>query len=127
MADFLKAEVKITHSENSDYSDPEVITNWDPFELTPDEVLTMKVDAETGGTTVETGMFTTITFVAVKNLDTTNFVDATFRTTGNGATSNIVEIDPGGFLMVSDLTPANDLTLTADTATCICKVFIAGT
>lgn len=129
MAQFLKAKLDVVVSENSDYSDPELKANWDPFELTPQsaEQTIVRVDTGAGDTITTTGRFTAVTFVAVLNTDETNFVTATYRTAGGAAVDQDIRIPAGGLLVLSDFTTANNLLLVADTAACVCKVIIAGT
>jgi hypothetical protein len=129
MAQFLKAKLDVVVSENSDYSDPELKSNWDPFELTPQSAEQTIVRVDTGGGDVitTTGRFTAVTFVAVLNTDSTNYVTATYRTAGGAAVDQNVRIPAGGLLVLSDFTTANNLTLVANTAACVCKVIVAGT
>lgn len=128
MSDNLKTSVATIFSENSDYSDPEFITNLEDFILTPDEVQFFKIEAPTGGgTTLTTSFLGAASLLVVQNVDASNFVTVTFRSAGNGATNNIIRIAAGGFLMTTDFTVANNLVLAADTAAVNCKVIIAGT
>lgn len=128
MAKYLKAELEILLSANADYSDEDWVTNWADYTPTPDEAFQMEIQADVGSAvTVYTSHLSTVTLVALKNTDSTNFVTATFRTAGNGATDNIIRIPAGGLLVVSDFTAANNLTLQADTAVVNCKVLVCGT
>ena len=130
MTDYAKIELSARYSASSDYSSPDWTTStWLPFELTPDEGAQFKVEAATSsGTTVTTSIYSSVTLVAVQNIDPTNYVTATFRTAGNSTTDNIIRIAAdGGILVVSDFTAANNLVLAADTAVCTCRVLIVGT
>ena len=88
MADFAKALVKAVYSQNSDYADPDTDTNYDEYEITPDEVLSSRVDAETGGGTVAmaANALASITLMIIINTHASNVVTATF-TNANGADS----------------------------------------
>lgn len=125
MSDYCRARFSAVYSENSDYSSAEFQTQWPDYELTPDEGAYNIIDAATGGTTYETGILTTCTLFAVQNTDTTNYVTVTW--TDSGSSSNSQRVPAGGILVVPDIAPGTDPTLTANTATVRCKVFIAGT
>jgi hypothetical protein len=84
--------------------------------------------AATGGTTVDLGSFTTVTQILVKNKDSSNYVTATFRTTGGGSNDQVLRAVAGSFIATgSVVTVANDLVLTANTAAVACEVCIIGT
>ena len=86
------------------------------------------ISAATGGTTVELGMYTTVTQIIVKNKDTANYVEATFRTTGGAANNQVLRVPAGSFCASgSAVTVASDLVLTANTAAVACEVCIVGT
>lgn len=128
MSDYLKVRLGIRCFSDADSSVKLFDTSsWEEYALTPDEVVHMKVEAATTGTTVTTSIYSSVTLVAIQNDDSTNYVTATFRTAGNSSTDNIVRIPAGGFLLVTDFTAANNLVLTANTAECNCRVIIAGT
>jgi len=125
MSDYLKTVVKITHSENSDYSDPESVTNWDDMTETPDEVWTHKIEASTSaGTTLTTSVLASSTLLAVKNTDSTNFVTATISTAGTATVA--VKISAGDVFVTPDYLTSGNLLLVADSAAVICKIVIAG-
>lgn len=84
--------------------------------------------AATGGTTIDLGMYTTVTQIIVKNKDTANYVEGTFRTTGGGSNNQVLRADAGGFFASGTaVTVANDLVLTANTAAVACELVIIGT
>lgn len=85
------------------------------------------VTAATGGTTIELGMYTTVTNIIVVNLDATNYVEATFRTSGGGGNNQVLRAVAGMPIMTGLVTVANDLVLTANTAAVKCAVLITGT
>lgn len=136
MADYAKLIVRGYYSKASDYSDPVVNLRPAEFELTPDEYVHQEIQADTGGTTIELGAFSTVTSVTIINHDATNFVQAawTYTTEASVDTANIQQVPPGGYLMFGSTNGTNalikistDLVLTADTAACECEVFITGT
>ena len=87
----------------------------------------------TGGKTIELGQFTTVKDVLVVNMDPTNFLDATFRNTANGANDNIVRVEAAydtshpTWRFLGAMTPANDLVLAADTADVNAWIYVFGT
>lgn len=132
MADNLKVDVVTTYSENTDYSDPEWITAWDPYEIDPDEAaLNLMVLAQTGGTTIDTTALDltdgAAMLMVIKNLDTTNYVQVAY--TDISTTACVNRIPAGGLFvapMVDPSTGANTgPVLTANTANVRCRVIIA--
>jgi hypothetical protein len=123
MADYARIRVSVVHSPNSDYSDPDVNVVHETT-LSPTEWAHIQTQVLTGGTTVELGSFTTVSYIVVHNADGTNFVSAAW--TAN-AVANVQRIGPGQTLLIpKEATVANDLVLTADTAACDCEIYIAG-
>lgn len=126
MTDYCKLRVSAVYSQNSDYSSPLVnLPIADYIPTTAVKNLATMVYAATGGTTVELGNFNSTLLTVVKNMDTTNYVTVTRTFAAATQTDRIV---PGGiFVTTTPFTISGDLILTANTATCICEVFIAGT
>lgn len=129
MAAYQKISVSAKFSEVSTFSPSK---DWEPDAYNPGSGTyryeMREVSAATGGTTVDLGMYTTINNIIVKNKDTTNRVDGTFRTTGGSSNNQVLSAPAGGiFATGSRVTVANDLVLTADTAACVCEVLISGT
>ena len=128
--DYAKLYLKAVYSKNSDYSSPKATMAPDVFTLTPDEYIHVEVQADTGGTPVITSHLASVTALVIKNNDTTNYVKAKWRSaeyTGSAVLDNLLRIAPGGFLVTTDFTAANNLLLTANSAACECEVFIVGT
>ena len=64
----------------------------------------------------------------MKNRDATNYVEATFRTTGGAANNQVLRATAGQIIMTgSAITLASDLVLTANVAAVACDVCIIGT
>jgi hypothetical protein len=127
MADYARIRVRAEYSKNADYSSPKIDHEFTSQETTPSKYDFREVSAGTGGTTVDLGAYTTIDDCIIHNLDSTNYVDATFRNTANGATDNIIRVDKGAILSVGELTVANDLVLTANGAAVNCEILLLGT
>lgn len=126
MPDDVKAVLTVTHSENDDYSNPEWVSNWDAYEVDPDEVINQKVEAAlSGGTTIGISYLASVTFLAIKNTDSTNFVTVTW--TDSAANANVQKVPAGGLFAVPDVDPSATFKITADTAVVICKIVITGT
>lgn len=86
------------------------------------------VSAATAGTTVELGMYSTVTNILIKNKDASNYVQATFRTTGGGSNDQVLRATAGSVIATgSAITVASDLVLTANTSAVACEVCIIGT
>lgn len=126
MTDYAKFISRFIYSKNSDYSDPNIDTKSVITALTPDEWEYREIQADTGGNTVDLGHFATVTGIFVANLDATNFVDVQFS---SDTDANTVKVNALGHITLAniDVTIADDLILTADTAACECLVAICGT
>ena len=126
MTDFAKFIGRFVYSKNSDYSDPNVDTKSILTALTPDEWEYREIQVDTGGNTIDLGHFATITGLHVVNLDDTNFVTAAYSSASTTCSNKISAL--GQILLANvDITVADDLVLTADTAACECLVAIVGT
>lgn len=132
MSDYGKVSLKAKYSEDSEYTNLAWASNIDDYKTTPDEMIARKVEAACGGTAVNTNEFASASMFIVRNLDASNIVRVTYRTPANGATSNKVDIPPKGFMMLPEMTPSSNITLTAGGAaslgswTVLCEVIIFG-
>lgn len=79
MADYARLDFKVLYGKVSDYSDQLLDRYVSKAFTTPVKRLHTEVLATTSGLTVELGNFSTILAMVLRNLDTTNFVDAKFR------------------------------------------------
>lgn len=126
MTDYARVSLTARFSEQSDFSD-RILDRFVEYEpsspaLYSDQV----VSAALAGTTVDLGAFTTIKYLVVHNRDTTNFVTAVYRSAGGAAANQTQKILAGQLLLLPDVTPANDIVLSADTAICECEIIIVG-
>lgn len=128
MSDYAKVAIRLKYSEASDYSDPNVNEQWD-LALTPDEIVWRTIEVDTSAMTLEeVGDFGTLTSLAVKNLDATNYVTLTWLSAGNGATPNITRIAAGKAFFTTDITStASGCTIQANSAAVECQLWITGT
>lgn len=84
--------------------------------------------ADTGGTTIDLGAFTTVTQMLIKNKDSTNYVTVTFRTTGGGGNDQVLNLPAGSFVATGSLiTLASDLVVTANSSDVNLLVCLVGT
>lgn len=129
MADYANLALSVRYGEVSDYSDGLLARNVSSSSTTVDEQEARVITALTTGTTLDLGHFTTIEYVMVKNKDATNYVTAKCVSAVPADPSDFVtqKIPAGKFIVLTDLTVAGDLLLTADTADCDCEVIIIGT
>lgn len=113
-------------SDQSDYSEPAPKFAQET-ESTSDtlRVVYEGVSCATGGTTLDLGNFTTITSVFFRNTDTTNFVTVTGQS--NSVAFSLKVPASSGWFRIPEATPGADLTVTADTAACLCDVEVWGT
>ena len=125
MSDYAKALVKAVYSQNSDYNDPDTDTNYDEYEITPDELMSLRVDAETGGTVaMAANALATISLMIIINTHASNVVTAAF-TNANGADS-ITIAGKNGMLVTTDVVATAALTLTSAGSVSSCRVLIFG-
>ena len=125
MSDYAKLEARFVHSANSSYSDALVDRQLTEYAITPDEVLHLpKVEAATAGTTITTSFLASATMLAIKNLDTTNYVTAVLTNT-SGSVSIVIHAK--SIFATSDFVPASNIVLTANTAACLCELILCGT
>ena len=130
MAEYVKMSFEAIVAENSSYSPVKIRTEWSPYAPSASnqvyEVRRVSA-ATTPGTTVDLGAYTNVTNIVVLNTDSTNYVDATFRTNGGGSNDQVLRAVAGDFVKTGGgIGEAADLVLIANTAACVCEVFIAG-
>lgn len=122
---YARSRLTAIHSASSDYSSPTTSISYEATSAVVTKTWTTRVQATTGGVTLDLANFTTVYEVIVKNLDTTNYVDVGW--TYASATSK-AKVPPGEWMRIpTPVTIANDLTLTANTASCYCEVTITAT
>jgi hypothetical protein len=126
MTDYSRINTSVLYAENSDYTGAGEDFNF-TYEATPTKRNRLTISAATGGTSYTISYFTTITGCVFKNNDSTNFVTITYRNAGNGANDNKVKILAGQHAVLTDLTVATALTLTADTAAVEVEIYLEGT
>jgi len=113
-------------SSASDYSRP--VTSAGEYTSTPDEFRVNDViEVATAGQTYTLSHLSSVEQVRVTNLDSTNYLDVTFRSAANGATDNKVRIAATKTWDCPDVTVANNLTLTANTAAVLVSIDYSGT
>lgn len=126
MADYCKLRLITTYSDNSDYSDPVVEADWSA-EYRPDEIIQRKVEAATGGTAVTaTDLDDPIIALAIYNRDDTNYVEVDYTEGAAGAATPTIRVPAKGLAVIPDIDSTAAITITANTAACICDVIILG-
>jgi hypothetical protein len=129
MSDYIQVTVEAKFSESTSFSQPKLATDFDAYESGAGTFLyeVRKVSAATGGTTIDLAAYASISNILIKNKDGTNYVEATFRTTGGGSNDQVLRCPAGSIVMTgSAVTVANDLVLTAHSAAVACEVCIIG-
>ena len=116
----------VTASNYSDYSGSDE-ANFE-YALTPDEWTFDRLveTTSTSATTVVTSFLTSISSVVVTNTDSANACKISWVNLSAGATTAF-KIPAGATIVVYDVTPANSLVFTADTAAVVLRVSITGT
>lgn len=120
MSDYVRLNLSLEASEQSDYSAPYLKPRIPAFEFTADEIEWRMVEAHTTAVTVEMGSYTTIYYLIVVNDSSTVDVCATFTNVGGhagtvAATSH--DIAAGRFAVFTDVNPANNVTLDSESST----------
>lgn len=112
-------------SAYSDYGNPSMYSaEWTD---TPGQFFAGVITA----TTSAVAFFNSSTFAAgvksviIQNLDTTNYVTVIFASTDTA--TNKQRIAPGEIVCFSDILYSGTNTLTANTASCLCRVLVLGT
>lgn len=124
MSEYAKLRLQCEHSAFSDYGSSSVHNILD--EITPSmSMVKHRVPCATGGTTIFTTQFTTVSYLVVFNTDSTNFV--TLGWTDAAADGNTIVLAAGEFTVIPDVDGSTSPTITADTAACDCEVTIFGT
>lgn len=135
--DNLKMSIKAMLSENADYSNPEWTIDedkpkWGPYEIDPDEYDgPAKLSVGTSATSIyeatqtATAKYTTGTAVvmAIKNLDSSNYVDVSW--TDVSGTACVSRVRAGAFLVVDGVDTTDDITATASGAAVEIAYFLA--
>ena len=128
MADYARAELHLLYGTVSDFSDRLLDRYWSKSYTTPTKAFPLYglSAAITTGTTVDFGglNLTTVTSMAVKNLDSSNFVEVQWT---DQSTANKVKLTAGEFMRVPLATISADLVLVADTEPCLCDIILFGT
>lgn len=124
---YAKVKVGVVVSPNSDYSDPDVDRDLDPYEVQSEGFEWFRREASTSSETFVCSQFSTIDLLVIKNEDASNYVTITHRSAGNSSTDNKHRIGPGKFLVLPDVTPsATTFTHQASGAACILKIGVLG-
>jgi hypothetical protein len=130
MAGYQEVTLKAKFSDSSSLLP--AVAEFNPDAYNPGagtyRVMVLEIRADSAGTTIGLGAFTTVTQILIKNKDATNYTTATFRTTGGGANDQVLNIPVGSFVATGSLiTVASDLVLTGNGADTNCLVCIIGT
>ena len=124
MTDYLKQVHNVVVSTNSDYTNPWLTTDqWPDAVLTPTYAEMRAVRAQTGGTTIPTGVYTAITKFMLLNRTTGN-VTVTWTDTGANANTHVVPALQ--YLDLPGIAVTADITVTAATEG-TCWVLLCGT
>lgn len=131
MSDYARLRTFLEVSSASDYSRAdEASTSWTG---TPTQrVVDRKISVTTGGFTLALNeMLSALSFLQVTNLDASNYITIVFKTNAGSGTSYSMKLLAGETCVLRDLYVtaghAADVTLTANTATCLCAVSYVGT
>lgn len=131
MTDFARLRTLLEVSSASDYSRAdESNTTWTG---TPTQrVVDRKVSVPTAGFTLKMNeIATALNFLALSNLDTTNYITVVFKTNAGTGTSYSMKLLAGETCVLRDLYvtagAAADVTLTANTLACLALVSYVGT
>ena len=88
MTDYSKLTLTGVYSESSTYTPAKLLFEPEAFTLTPDEYVSMQIEADTGGTTVALSHFSSITAVVIKNTHASNTVRAVWYNARGSASYN---------------------------------------
>jgi hypothetical protein len=88
MPDYSKLTLTGVYSASSTYTPAKLLFEPDSFTLTPDEYVSMQIEADTGGTTISLSHFSSITAVVIKNTDSSDTVRAVWYNARGSASYN---------------------------------------
>lgn len=130
MASYQEVTIRAKFSDDSAFAT--LVADFAPAAYSPGagtyRAMVFECRADTGGTTIDLGSFTTVTQILIKNKDASNYVDCVFRTTGGGSNDMSLRVPAGSFIATgTTITIANDLVVTANTADVNLLVCIIGT
>lgn len=121
MTDYVRLSLGLEVSESSDYSSPYIRPPQILEELSGDlEVEWRMIEAHTTAVTVELGTYTTIHYLIIWNGSSTVDVCATFTNVGGHVTTAAAtshDVGAGKFCVLTDVNPANDVTLDSESST----------
>ena len=135
VADYFELQVKGVYSKNTDYSDPKVVFEPSRYSMMPTEFIRMTVEGEVSvGSDIDTSIFTSISLLMVKNLDTAQTLqlvigNAAHDDPGGGA-GFTTRIAPGGVFITTDALAAGKVNVGeisgSGDGVIMCEVFVAG-
>lgn len=125
MTDYFKIQTVATYSGEEDFSDVLSRSVFADYTGSADEFQLMRVEADTGGTSVTTSAYSTIRAVIIKNTSDSNSITASGQNAASSAQSQI--IPAGGTLQWTDVLASANITLTASGAAVVCDVAVIGT
>lgn len=125
MADFFKIQTVATYSADEDFSDVRSRSVFSDYTGSADEFSLMRIEADTGGTTLTISHLATVRAVIIKNTSESNTVTAAGQNAAASAQSQI--IPAGGTLQWTDVNASANITLTASGAAVACDVAVIGT
>jgi len=122
MTDYTRLDVSLIVSTLAGLTPMKHRTQGMSQTLTPAQSESGRRSVPLAGEVIETGAWTTVTCAVLWSTGFTSagaahtaFMLATFRSAGNAGVDNKIRIPSGGFLVIQDLTVANDILLAADT------------
>lgn len=123
MTQHVRFTGKVEISENSDYSNPELVRSF-KFDLDVDEWFYYLVEADTGPASLAISEMDTVTSLMVVN-EGSVAVDVGYTDTGSDA--RVIACPAGEWIRVADVDPSVAVTLTTASSSSLCRVFVCGT
>lgn len=135
VADYFELQVKGVYSENTNYSDPKVLFAPSPHSVMPTEFIRMTVEGEISvGSDIDTSIFSSISLLIVKNLDTAQTLQLVIGNAthdnpseGEGMTTRIA---PGGIFVTTDVLAAGKVNVGeisgSGDGVIMCEVIVVG-
>jgi hypothetical protein len=132
MADYARSIVSVLYSENSDYSDPMVARSYVSEYTAPTMCDTGRIIVNTAGDDyLDVRNYTSIKYMVLKNMDSTNYVSVLYKNTGNNANSVAAEtmsfkLLAGETAYLPDVGVSDVIGFTAHTANVLIEYVLVG-
>lgn len=131
MAKYTRFRTLLEASATSDYAKPEYGDTEETASTSTQVRFHDTISVATTGSTYSMALLATCRLLQIKNTDSTNYVTLSYTTGAGGATAQSMKLLAGETAVLRDLravaTVVANVTITANTAACLCEISYEGT